>query len=650
VLRKGYRLLYVPRAVVYHRVLGEGEGGLKLYYSVRNRLLLIDTAFRGPVRHVARLYFLAAIASKLAVWSVTRRPFFEAARAGLADHRRGLFGEGRGCGSARRRVSGRDIARAGDRGRSQCTATINWNKYDDTVACVQSLRTSEYPLARILVLDNGSTDGSGERLERELRGPDLEVLRNPRNQGFAGGMNACLREALASGADLVFVVNNDTEVDPSCVRLLVEALDADPGAVVAGPAIFFHAQPDRVWQGGGAFSYWRAGLSVPGKGRRAGDLPERAERVSFLTWCAVLVSRRALEGVGFLDPDYYFYVEDVDFGLRVREAGMYMVFEPRARVWHKIGDVARDRTSPFVLYHIGRSSTLLFRQRFRGPYAWYGIALQYLLYTPHRLWQMLRGGAPVRSYGAWFQGLLDGAQRELRAFSRSSTSTRCRAPGSACPGCGPGPERHLARKRPPIRAPDRARAVLEVKQHAPGLVDDLESQPRRGEAKVEVLALFLVALVEPAEASEELPPDEQAGARDTGQEERGVRPRGVGGRAPAGMPSDVPVGFLGGDLHAGMLEGAVVEEKLRPYDSHAGAAHRGQERRQPAGCGPGVVVQEEEKLAQARRESLLLFAKWYRSRNCLDVRRKCDRARERGSDEPVSPTGSGPARVWWSRR
>jgi GT2 family glycosyltransferase len=87
-----------------------------------------------------------------------------------------------------------------------------------------------------------------------------------------------------------------------------------------------------------------------------------------------------------------------------------MAFVPRARVWHKIGDVARDRTSPFVLYHLGRSWTLLFRKRFRGPYRWYGIALQYLLYTPHRLWQMLRGGAPRESVQAWFRGLRDGAR------------------------------------------------------------------------------------------------------------------------------------------------------------------------------------------------------------------------------------------------
>jgi GT2 family glycosyltransferase len=291
--------------------------------------------------------------------------------------------------------------------------TLNWNNYEDTVACVRSLRESEYPLARILVLDNGSTDGSGDRLERDLRGPGVDVLRHRENLGFAQGMNACLRDAVGRGADLVFSVNNDTVIDPRCVGQLVEALEADPEAGVAGPAIFFHSRPDTVWQGGGFFSYLRAGLFVPGKGRRATDLAERPERVTFLTGCAVLVARSVLERVGYLDPAYYFYAEDVDFDLRVRAAGLHLVFVPRARVWHKIEDVARDRTSPFVLYHLGRSWTLLFRKRFAGPYAWYGIALQYLLYTPHRLWQMLRGGAPPASFRAWFQGLRDGTrQRE----------------------------------------------------------------------------------------------------------------------------------------------------------------------------------------------------------------------------------------------
>jgi len=316
------------------------------------------------------------------------------------------------------------MSAAGDRalagGPRVHAVTINWNRFEDTLACVRSLQRSGYPLERILVLDNGSRDGSGERLERELRGPGLAVLRNPENEGYARGMNVCLRRALDAGADLVFSVNNDTEVDIDCVGRLVAALLADPQAGAAGPAILFHARPDTVWQAGGRFAYWRAGLAVPAKGRPASELPAGPGRVSFLTGCALLVSRRTLETVGLLDPAFYFYAEDVDFGLRVQQAGLRLVFEPRARVWHRIDDVARERSSPFVVYHLGRSWALLFKKRFRGPYRWYGIALQYLLYTPNRLLQMLRGGAPRESFTAWFEGLADGVrEREPRRRSPS---------------------------------------------------------------------------------------------------------------------------------------------------------------------------------------------------------------------------------------
>jgi GT2 family glycosyltransferase len=298
--------------------------------------------------------------------------------------------------------------------------TINWNNYEATADCIRSLRRSRYPLARILVLDNGSTDGSGDRLEKELADAPVRFRRNRENEGFARGMNACLEDALTGGADLVFSVNNDTETDPDCIGRLVSALEDDPGAGVAGPAVLFHRDPERVWQSGGRFSYWRAGLAVPGKGRLLRELPRARARVSFLTGCAVLVARWVFDRVGLLDPSYYFYAEDVDFDLRVRAAGIRLIFVPEARVWHKIDDVARDRTSPFVLYHLGRSWTLLFRKRFRGPYRWYGIALQYVLYTPHRIWQMVKGGAPRASFRAWFDGLRDGMRdREPRWRSPS---------------------------------------------------------------------------------------------------------------------------------------------------------------------------------------------------------------------------------------
>lgn len=96
ITRKGFGLLYVPKAVIRHHVKGEAENPFKLYYSVRNRLLLIRTAFSGLPRLTASLYFAAVIGAKMLVWLVANREFFRAAAMGMEDYLRGRFGEGRG--------------------------------------------------------------------------------------------------------------------------------------------------------------------------------------------------------------------------------------------------------------------------------------------------------------------------------------------------------------------------------------------------------------------------------------------------------------------------------------------------------------------------------------------------------------------------
>ncbi len=96
IARKGYGLLYVPKSVIHHHVQGEEENPFKVYYSVRNRFLLIGTAFAGLERAVASVYFASVITAKMIVWSVVNRSFFRAAALGLADYAAGRFGEGRG--------------------------------------------------------------------------------------------------------------------------------------------------------------------------------------------------------------------------------------------------------------------------------------------------------------------------------------------------------------------------------------------------------------------------------------------------------------------------------------------------------------------------------------------------------------------------
>lgn len=96
ILKKGYELLYVPKALIYHKVMGEKESPFKLYYGVRNRLLLINTSFSGSTRLIARVYFLCVISLKMAFWFLTNRTFARAAAYGMKDYFQGNFGKGRG--------------------------------------------------------------------------------------------------------------------------------------------------------------------------------------------------------------------------------------------------------------------------------------------------------------------------------------------------------------------------------------------------------------------------------------------------------------------------------------------------------------------------------------------------------------------------
>lgn len=289
---------------------------------------------------------------------------------------------------------------------------LNWNGFDDTVSCIESLKKSVLPLTRIIVLDQASADGSGARLAQQYEDDDrILMICNEKNYGFAEGVNIGIQHAMNMGSEFVFLINNDTIVDKNCLQYLYEVLSRDPSAAAAGPAVMYYSNPGKLWQGGGFFSMLKMGVVVPGKGKMLIEQP--TSLVTFLTGCAVLIRMETFRKVGLFHTSYFFYMEDVDFALRIREAGMRMYFVPTARVLHKIDDIAVNRTSPFVLYHLARSTVIMLRKRFSGPRRWYGIMLQLGLYTPFRFWQILKGGSGWASVAAWLRGLSHGVTSRI---------------------------------------------------------------------------------------------------------------------------------------------------------------------------------------------------------------------------------------------
>jgi len=291
---------------------------------------------------------------------------------------------------------------------------LNWNEFQHTVPCIDSLKQSSLPLAKILVLDQASEDDSGEKLQKLYDQDELvKIIRNEKNYGFAVGMNIGIQQALQMGAEYIFILNNDTIVDRGCIQLLYEPLLSDPLAAVSGPAIMYYSAPEKLWQAGGFFNKLKMGVSVPDKGKLLSEISSSISKVGFLTGCALLVPRKTFEKVGLFDPSLFFYGDDVDYGLRIKEAGLDMYFVPTAKVWHKIEDISVDRTTPYVLYHLARSTVIILRKRFVGFERFYGILLQFTVYTLFRIWQTVKGRRGWESISSWWKGLVDGTTLKL---------------------------------------------------------------------------------------------------------------------------------------------------------------------------------------------------------------------------------------------
>jgi len=239
---------------------------------------------------------------------------------------------------------------------------LNWCGEEDTVACIESLQRSTYSDLTILLMDNASPDGSGDRLH--ARFPDLPYLQTGTNLGYAGGNNRGFEHALARNADYVVVLNNDTVVDAACIGALVQTAE-DSGAALVAPKILYYDAPTIVWSAGGDFSPMKA-LGVH---RREGmiDTPDagKPETISFATGCSFLIRAGVLRQIGRFDESYFAYGEDVELCVRIARAGFQMLYEPKARVLHRI-PVGRTKETPFQIRQRDRNRRRLARTHL-GP-------------------------------------------------------------------------------------------------------------------------------------------------------------------------------------------------------------------------------------------------------------------------------------------
>lgn len=285
---------------------------------------------------------------------------------------------------------------------------LNWNGGDETLACLRSLRQASGVVPVPLLADNGSADGSVERALAE--DPALHVLRLGANLGYAAGNNRALRHAFdVLGAEWVCLLNSDVEVAPDTFGQLLAGVEAaqedDPRPVgAAGPCLLYKDRPQVVWACGGRVGPRLNVTQLLGHGGRAQD-GEPAD-VDYVPGACLLVSRLACERAGLLDEDYFCYLEDADWGVRMRRAGLRALAVPRARAWHALSASTGGGYSAGRKYMTAVNSVRFLRQH-GTPAGWAALFVFDLLLWPLAFARAAATGGAAGAL-AKLRGVLDG--------------------------------------------------------------------------------------------------------------------------------------------------------------------------------------------------------------------------------------------------
>lgn len=238
---------------------------------------------------------------------------------------------------------------------------LNWNGYDVTKECLESLSRVDYANFEIVVVDNGSKDSSPERLMRGF--PGLTVIRNESNLGFTGGNNVGIRCALEQNANYILLLNNDTVVAPAFLSELIRVAESDARIGILNPKIYYFEPPTMLWYAGGTFNFWRGFPSHIGHRKCDRAKYNQMRQVTFITGCAFLVKATVVREIGLLDEQLFYTAEDTDWSIRALQAGYTAVYVPSSMIWHKESfDTKRNAGKSFRDFYNIRNTLLLARK------------------------------------------------------------------------------------------------------------------------------------------------------------------------------------------------------------------------------------------------------------------------------------------------
>lgn len=244
---------------------------------------------------------------------------------------------------------------------------VNWNRKDLLAEAISSLLNDGYTNLKIIVIDNASSDGSVDYVRQKSQ--DVFVIENKRNVGYSRGNNQGITIARDLGADYFFFLNNDATLMPGCLGELVRIFKDNPQCGAASPFIVYADNPDMIWFGGGEVSLWSGQVRHKHIRMELDTSNYKIETTDYITGCALMVRRSALDVIGGFDEIFALYSEDVDLCLRLRKSGWQLIVTPLALAVHRVSASTGGGLSPLKAFYRARSTALLLK-RWAPPLAW----------------------------------------------------------------------------------------------------------------------------------------------------------------------------------------------------------------------------------------------------------------------------------------
>lgn len=271
-------------------------------------------------------------------------------------------------------------------------ALINWNGAGLTISCIKSLLCGTMKPDKIIVVDNASTDGSDNEINACF--PGIQLVRSKVNAGFSGGSNIGVRELINQGHKYIWVLNNDTEVHPDCLRAEYDFMESNPDVAGCCGKILYSDSRKTIWYAGARLNRFKLRIFHRGMLEADNGQFEVPQKTLFITGCSMFVRAKVWQEVGIFDEKFFAYSEDIDWCLRAEKQNFEFWYLPKAVIYHKVS-AAFGKTNgkqtlwvvPAKVVYLSERNQLFLIRKHKN---WFGLFILYALKIPRVLYCSIR--------------------------------------------------------------------------------------------------------------------------------------------------------------------------------------------------------------------------------------------------------------------